>query len=61
MYRSRHFPFDFKTAYVIPIPKISFPKSLNEFRPISLLSVLYKLFEKVLEKRMSKFIAKKTY
>ena len=33
------FPRDFKVAYVIPIPK-----SLVEFRPISLLSVFSKLF-----------------
>ena len=46
------FPFDFKIAYVIPIPKTSFPKSLNEFRPISLLSVFFKLFEKFLEKNV---------
>ena len=53
------FPFDFKITYVIPIPKTSSPKSLDEFRPISLLSVFSKLFEKILEKKMSKFIAKK--
>ena len=45
------FPFDFKIAYVIPIPKTSSPKSLDEFRPISLLSVFSKLFEKILEKK----------
>ena len=55
------FPFDFKIAYVIPIPKTSPPKSLDEFRLISLLSVFSKLFEKILEKKMSKFIAKKIY
>ena len=59
MYRSRLFPFDFKIAYVIPIPKTSSPKSLDEFRPISLLSVFSKLFEKILEKKMSIFTAKK--
>ena len=52
------FPFDFKIAYVIPIPKTSPPKSFDEFRPISLPSVFSKLFEKILEKKMSKFIAK---
>ena len=55
------FPFDFETAYVVPIPKTSSPKSLYEFRSISLLSVFSKLFEKILEKKMSKFIAKITY
>ena len=45
------FLFDFKTAYVIPICKTSFPKSLDEFRPISLLFVFSKLFKKILEKK----------
>ena len=53
-----NFLFDFKTAYVIPIPKTSSPKSLDAFCPISLLFVFSKLFEKILKKKMSKFIAK---
>ena len=52
------FPSDFKVAYVIPIPKTSSPKSLDEFRPISLLSVFSKLFEKILKIKMLKFISK---
>ena len=48
--RSRHFLFDFKRAYVIPISKTSSPKSLDEFCLISLPSVFSKLFEKILEK-----------
>ena len=46
------FPFNFKAAYVMPIPKTSSPKSLDEFRLISLLSVFSKLFEKILEKNV---------
>ena len=53
------FPFDFKTAYVIPIPKTSSPKFLDKLHPISLLSVFFKLIKKILEKKMFKFIAKK--
>ena len=37
------FPSDFKVTYVIPIPKTSSPKSLDEFCPISLLSTFSKL------------------
>ena len=44
-----NFPFDFETAYVVPIPKTSSPKSLDEFCPNCLLSVFSKLFEKILE------------
>ena len=52
------FPNDFKVASVIPIPKKISPTSLDEFRPISLLSVFSKLFEKILESKMTKFITK---
>ena len=44
------FPNDFKLAYVIPIPKTLSLKSLDDLRPISLLGVFAKLFEKILEK-----------
>ena len=52
------FPNDFKLAYVIPIPKALSPKSLDDLRPISLLSVFAKLFEKILENKMSSFLTK---
>ena len=50
------FPRDFKVAYVIPNPKTSSPKSHNEFRPVSLLSVFSKLCEQILKNKMRKFI-----
>ena len=52
------FPNDFKLAYVRPIPKTLSPKSLNDLCPISLLSVFAKLFEKILENKMSSFLIK---
>ena len=52
MYRSRHFQFDFRTAYVITIPYTLSPKSFKEFCPIFFLSVFSKLFEKILEKNV---------
>ena len=52
------FPDAFKIAYVIPIPKVSSPKSLNELRPISLLPIFSKLFEKILKYRMTNFLQK---
>jgi len=45
-------------AYVIPIPKNLSPKSFEELRPISLLPAFAKLFEKILESRMTNFINK---
>lgn len=52
------FPDAFKIAHVIPIPKVSSPRTLNELRPISLLPVFSKLFEKILESKMTKFLNK---
>ena len=46
----------FKLVYVIPVPKISNPKSLDDLRPISLLPVLAKILEKILESHMTKFL-----
>ena len=52
------FPRDFKVAYVIPIPKNSSPKYLDDFRLISFLSVFSKLFEQILKNKMLEFIDK---
>ena len=52
------FSRDFRVAYVILIPKTSSPKSFDEFRPISLLSVFSKLFEQILKDKMLEFIDK---
>ena len=43
---SKTFPSVFKCAHVCPIPKSSSP-TLSDFRPISLLSPLSKIFEKI--------------
>ena len=56
--RQEIFPADFTPVYVIPIPKTSFPKSVDDFRPNSLLTIIAKLFEKILEKKMSSFLTK---
>ena len=52
------FPDSFKIAYVVPVAKVSSPKSLGDFRPISLHSVSSKVFEKIIETNMTKFINK---
>ena len=52
------FPNSFKMAYVVPVAKVLSPKSLGDFRPISLLSVFSKVFEKIIETNMTKFINK---
>ena len=52
------FPSVFKTAKVMPLFKKGNPKIVNNYRPISLLSCISKVFEKVMLKRLTKFINK---
>ena len=52
------FPDEFKVGEVIPIPKTFALKELGEFRPISLLNLFSKVFEKVLKTKIMDFIGK---
>ena len=52
----KSFPDSFKTAAIILIPTISSPNSMNDFRPISLLPVFSKIFEKIIAETVMKFI-----
>ena len=52
------FPDDYKIAYVVPIPKVSSPQTFGDFRPISLLPIFSKLFEKIMKIRMRNFLNK---
>ena len=45
--KTRTFPLCFKRAHVCPIPKCSTP-NVSDFRPISLLSPLSKIFERII-------------
>ena len=42
-----HFPDSYKIARIIPIPKVSSAKEINQFRPISILPIFSKIFEKI--------------
>lgn len=51
-----YFPTQFKIAKVIPIPKVNKPKhDPKSYRPISLLSNVGKLFERIIYKRLNDF------
>lgn len=43
-------PKCFKSANITPVPKVSHPKTITDFRPISLLPILSKLLEKLVAK-----------
>lgn len=50
------FPSSFKVALVHPIPKAGPSGCFSDFRPISVLSTLSKILEKVINKRLSKYL-----
>ena len=55
--RLGYFPTNGKRAKVIPIPKPNKPGTdPNSYRPISLLSTLGKLFERILAARLTSFV-----
>lgn len=45
-------------TFLVMIPKRDNPKSINDFRPISLIGCIYKLLYKVLARRFSKVLDK---
>lgn len=51
-------PADLKIAVVIPIHKSGDKSNLNNYRPISLLSVFSKIFERILFNRIFRFLRK---
>ena len=44
--QSRSFPFAFKMAHIVPIPKKNAP-DVQDFRPISILPIVGKIFEQL--------------
>ncbi|KAJ1531399.1 hypothetical protein ONE63_000080 [Megalurothrips usitatus] len=54
--QSSVFPSDWKSANVIPIPKISNPTNCKDYRPISLLCVLSKVPEKLVHCQVCEYL-----
>lgn len=50
------FPSRWKLAHVVPIPKLSNPSQLNDFRPISILPLLSKILEKIVAKQLTTYV-----
>jgi len=50
------FPDELKIAKVVPLYKSDDPSHFNNYRPISILSVFSKIYERVLHLKLSKFI-----
>ena len=49
------FPDIWKRAQVIPIPKLSAPVEPKDYRPVSIICVLAKVFEKIVHKQVSDY------
>ena len=50
------FPDELKIANVIPLYKCEDPMKFNNYRPVSLLSILSKVYEKVMYNRLIEFL-----
>ena len=50
------FPADWKFSRICPVPKVSNPVSLAEYRPISILPVLSKVFERIMLQQITEHI-----
>ena len=47
---------DLNKIHVVLIPNVKSPKSVNEFRPISLCNMIYKVVTKTLANRLKKVL-----
>lgn len=56
MLTSSSFPDSWKIAKITPIPKVSSPNALSDFRPISILPILSKLAEIIIQNQIFAFI-----
>ena len=55
--RMGYYPYSWKRAIVIPIPKTNKPPmDPNSYRPISLLSIVGKLFERIIASRLTAYV-----
>ena len=49
-------PTDWKVSRVCPVPKVNNPTSISEYRPISILPILSKVFERVIFQQITEHI-----
>ena len=56
--QEENFPDTLKQSQITPVPNINSPTALTDFRPISLLPTIPKIFEKILYNRMINYLTK---
>ena len=45
-------PHQWKTARLVPIPKVNYPSDTTDYRPISILPALLKIAERLIQKQL---------
>lgn len=50
------YPKQWKDAFVIPVPKVTNPSLLSNFRPISILPTISKILEKIIHEQLTSFL-----
>ena len=53
------FPGKWKLSRISPIPKIKLPVDLEDYRPVSILPILSKVYERVVLEQLTNFTGKK--
>lgn len=53
-----HFPSQFKTSIIIPLHKSGDKNTIGNYRPISLITAICKIFEKVIKIRLTEYLNK---
>ena len=54
-----HYPESLKVSKVVPIFKDGDPNEPNKYRPISLVPLFGKIFDKIIKRRLMSFLLKK--
>ncbi|XP_042978955.1 uncharacterized protein LOC122309511 [Carya illinoinensis] len=57
-FHTKSFPRFYMTSYIVLIPKVDKPSGFDKFRPISLCSVIYKVYSKILAARLTSLLSK---
>lgn len=55
-FENNFFPDEWKVAIIHPLPKVNSPSSFSDLRPISLLTILSKIFEKIIYQQVSDYV-----
>ncbi|KAH7431085.1 hypothetical protein KP509_08G029200 [Ceratopteris richardii] len=58
IWRDQRMPYSFKLGKIKLIPKVEMPKRLGDWRPITMMSIIYKIFAKIFALRLKPIIHK---